>query len=193
MLHATGSAELLHELSGNPGSGVRSLSEATPPQVTCGSQVRDAVQPNGALGTLASDAIASAARGDIESQRLLFQACVEALFDRSGRFAHRHIIAVEAVMLGRLLASHGDATDIRRLAGALCTASTVYRDLGCAAWGDHMMAEGLSVLEQLAERGDDTAALAIHQLIAGEPATVIEQTKALGNRLAFRIPEGNAQ
>ena len=164
------------------------MSEAIPSEVAV---AHDPVQPNGALGTLASDAIASAARGDIGSQRLLFQACVEALFDRSGRFAHQHIIAVETVMLGRLLASHGHPSDIRRLAGALCKASAVYRELGCTAWGDHMMAEGLSVLEQLAERGDDPAALAMHQLIAGENASVIEQTKAFGKRLTPSIHQGD--
>lgn len=138
--------------------------------------------PNGALGRTVSAIVVGVGRGDIECQRYLFQDRIDALLDPQLVNEDAMLIAMEVVLFGRIVASHNHASDIRRFAGALCMASSVFREGGREDLGNAMMAEALSVLEQLAERGDDLAAVSSEALIKNEPAELIDWVRALRRR-----------
>lgn len=137
------------------------------------------IAPNGALGPAISAIVAAAGRGDLEAQRLLFGASACAMFQADPTCEDSKLVAMEAVMIGRLIASHGHPEDVRRLAGALCQASEIFRSCGCQEWGDRLMAECVSVLEQLAEAGDDFAALSSETLIKGREPKFFELVREL--------------
>lgn len=133
-----------------------------------------AINPNGALGKRVSTVVAGAARGDLMCQRELFQDRYAALQTVDPNAPGRLILHMEVIAFGRLTASHGQTFDIRRLAGALLCASRDFRRHGFAEAGNGMIAETLSILEQLAEHGDDVAAISSERLIGGETAEVLD-------------------
>jgi hypothetical protein len=145
--------------------------------------------PNSALGPDVATIVAAAAAGNLESQRYLFQDRFDVMFNPATTNADAMLVAMEAVVFGRLVASHGQACDAHRLAGALCQAALVFRNGNQPALGDSLMAESLSVLEQLAEHGDDVAAMASAALVDVEPVALIDRVRVLRERIAR--PEEN--
>jgi hypothetical protein len=141
-----------------------------------------AIGANGALGPTVSAIVIGVGRGDLGCQRYLFQDRIDALLDPALVNEDAMLIAMEVVLFGRIIASHGNRSDIRRFAGALCAASSVFREGGREDLGNTLMAEALSVLEQLAEQGDDLAAVSSEALIKNEPAELIDWVRALRRR-----------
>ena len=123
----------------------------SPPTVQAESAHAIGLAANGALGRITSAIVIGTGRGDIECQRYLFQDRISAMLDPALVNEDAMLIAMEVVLFGRIVASHGDPNDVRRFAGALCQASSIFREGGREDLGNAMMAETLSVLEQLAE------------------------------------------
>lgn len=138
-----------------------------------------AVAPNGALGPIASKAIEEAARGDLLAQRQLFQACFDAICSPAEHPLNAQYIAMETMVIGRLIAAHGVPEDIRKFAAALVQGANVLRRAGRPDIADHMVAEAISVLEQLADCGDDLSAVCSQVLIRREAPGVAEQAKTM--------------
>lgn len=143
------------------------------------------VHPNGSLGPTVAAMVQLAAFGDFECQRHLFQDRMGALRNPTTALADGMLIAMEAITLGRLVASRGEPQDVRKFAAALCTASIIFRGAGRCDLGDEMAAETISVLEQLAEAGDDLAATCSEALIADEPEALMDRVREL-RRKAFK-------
>ena len=147
----------------------------------------ESLRPNGALGTFLSGKFESAAKGDTESLRWLFDNRVTALQSADPQSVSAVMLASEAMVFGRLLASRGDETDMRRLAGAMVQASTFFRDMPRLREG--LLAEAVSILEQLAEDGDELASLASQTLIGREPESVVEKARAYRSNAKKTVPE----
>lgn len=135
------------------------------------------VQPNGALGPKAAAAVTSASRGDVLAQREIFDglACV-AMTPGIDPYEGQ-LITVQAILMGRMLASHGGQADIRRLAGALLSGSGFLNQLGNYEARDHLAAEAISILEQLAECGDDLAAVSSATLLKPRSLEFVDRVR----------------
>ncbi len=147
----------------------------------------ESLRPNGALGTFLSGKFESAAKGDTESLRWLFDNRVSALQAADPKTISAVMLASEALVFGRLLASRGDERDTRRLAGAMVQASTCFREMPRLREG--MLAEAVSILEQLAEGGDELASLASQTLIGREPESLVRTARAYRNNAKKTVPE----
>jgi hypothetical protein len=137
------------------------------------------IRANAALGSKTADIVTKAARGDIVSQHWLLEDRLAALSKYESNSVAACAIAMEAVLFGRLLASHGHAQDVQRLAGALCHAASTLRANGRHDLGDFFMAESISLLEQLAEDGNDLAAMCSQALIGGEAPELSDAVRAM--------------
>lgn len=147
------------------------------------------VHPNGSLGPTVASMVQLAALGDFECLRLLFDDR-SIVFNNPGLAASdRMLIAMEALVFGRLVASRGGPADVRKFAGALCAASILFRSSGRPDLGDTLAAETISVLEQLAEAGDDLAAVCSDLLLRDEDPAIVERVRAL-RRKAETVEEG---
>jgi len=141
-----------------------------------------AIKANGALGAATTEIVSKAARGDAVSQHWLFEDRMAAFSKYDSSSIEASVIAMEAVLFARLLASHGHAQDVQRLAGALCRAADTLRFQGCSEMGDFFMAEAVSLLEQLAESGNDLAAVCSQALIGGESPALAENVRTMRRR-----------
>ncbi len=137
------------------------------------------ISPNGALGADIAAIIRGAALGDLDCLRFLFHDRLKALMSIEPPTDNSLLIAMELVTFARLVSSHGDPADARRLAGSLCKSASVFRSAGRTAIGDYLMAETLSILEQLAECGDDLAAMCSERLLAKETPDLVERVRDL--------------
>jgi hypothetical protein len=137
------------------------------------------VHPNGALGPSTAGLVQLAALGDLEALRTFFEDRLKVAQLPTNGVQDGMLLMIEALTFGRLVASRGGPEDIRKLAGALCAASIKFRAAGRPDLGDHMMAETLSILEQLAEVGDDLAAMCSAILLRDEDATIVGRVRAL--------------
>lgn len=149
----------------------------------------ESLKPNGALGRILSGKFENAARGSVESLRWLFDNRINALKSADTRSISAIMIASEAMAFGRLLASHGDETDMRRLAGAIVQASIVFRDLEFPHIRESMLAEAVSILEQLAEGGDELASLASQAVVSREPERLVEIARQYRKNATASVPE----
>ena len=149
----------------------------------------DALQPNGALGQFLSGKLESAARGSVESLRWLFDNRVNGLLAADTRSISAIMLASEAMAFGRLLASRGDETDMRRLAGAIVQSSIVFRDLDFPQVREALLAEAVSILEQLAENGDELASLASQAVISRETERLVEIARQYRKNATTSVPE----
>lgn len=138
-----------------------------------------AVAPNGALGPIASKAIADAARGDVSAQRQLFQACFDGICSPTEHPLNAQYVVMEAMVVGRLIAAHGFPDDIRKFAAGLVQGANILRRAGRPDIADHMVAEAISVLEQMADCGDDLSAVCSQVLVRREAPGVAEQAKTM--------------
>jgi hypothetical protein len=156
-------------------------------------EVHSPLAPNGALGMQIAALLERAGKGDLESLRLIFDSrlvmVLEPTEEPTDDNLHAIIFASEAVMLGRLVASHGDSTDARRLAAAMVAASRIFRNVGLERYGAATLAESVSILEQLAEHGGEISALCSQHLIARESASMSDAVRTMRANAKRRIPE----
>lgn len=119
----------------------------------------------GALAPL----VTSAARGNLTAMRALYQDGLASLMYEPKPTADPRraplIMILEMMVYARLAASYGKPDDARDLAGALGMAANRMRELNEPALADAWADEAHSLLEQLAARGDDTAARIAEEVV----------------------------
>ena len=167
-------AALRRELESGP-----TLAGDNPAPATTSAPSPLAVAPNDALGPIAAKEIEKAAKGDLAAQRVLFSACLDAVTSPAEHPLNAQYVAMELMVIGRLVAAHGLPEDIRRLAAALVGGANVLRRAGRPDIADHMVAEAISVLEQMADCGDDLAASCSEALIRRESPEVAAKAKTM--------------
>ncbi|MEJ7926378.1 hypothetical protein WG908_06345 [Sphingobium sp. AN641] len=130
------------------------------------------IDANAAIGVDLSNAIRSAAAGDIAVQRQMRDDCLETM-RRSiaqGSIAEAHAYALEAMFWARLVASHGTDDDAMLLAATLAYLAEFWGfDQEDAPLGNDMLSEAFSIIDRVASNGSEDAACALN-FIAGEVA-----------------------
>lgn len=130
---------------------------------------RCAFDPNAGAGPMAH-LLTGATRGDLAAHRALREKFT-LIAVTPPEAPHAIMVGIEAIPYARFCAAHDEAEhdDARRLAGALCftfSASVI------AGYGDRLkslMGEAVSILEQLAEEGDEVASTAALDLVGFYP------------------------
>lgn len=140
--------------------------------------------PNEAMGSALAKVVADAARGDLESLRALFADRFDALqvnCNLGSQVPAAHLIATagELITLGRLVISHGHRVDMRAFAGALILAADAFNGVGDHRTTAYLRTQSLAALDQLAEIGDDLAAVSIDKLSKDWPSDVTRMARDL--------------
>ena len=116
--------------------------------------------------------VQEAGLGSLDALRILVNVSMESALNKKADDPYAVVAAAEATNFARLCAAHSMPLDVRALAGALCLTSDRLRRIGFEAPADELMGETIAILEQLADDGDDVAALASGRLVELHPATV---------------------
>lgn len=140
--------------------------------------------PNETMGPAMAKVVADAAQGDLESLRALFTDRFDALrvnCELGSQVPAAHLIATagELITLGRLVISHGHQVDLRAFAGALILAADAFNGIGDHRTTAYLRTQSLAALDQLAEIGDDLAAVSVDKLSKDWPSDVIRMARDL--------------
>jgi len=147
-----------------PGGAPPAMVSVPQPEPRCG------FDPNAGIGA-GSTIVQAAGLGNLAAMRLLLNVSIDAALAKGNDEPHAIVAAAEALTFARLCAAHRVPMDVRTLAGALCLTSDRTRHLGLNDAADNLLGESVAILEQLADEGDEIAALASGQLVAAHPAT----------------------
>lgn len=134
-----------------------------------------ATEPNRAQGPKVAALIRSAANGDQASLACLFVDRLDAIMNVERPTRDTLLITMEALTLGRLAASRGDIEVLRQFAAALCRSAEVFRHLGHPDIGARLTVEAMSLLEDMAEDGDELARHCADRLMKDETRQVVQR------------------
>ncbi|MFZ5696143.1 MAG: hypothetical protein ACOY4N_10925 [Pseudomonadota bacterium] len=141
------------------------------------------IDPNAALGDLAP-IIKRAAAGDIEAQRMGRSFAIQDMADAESRrdYAMGQGHAAEAMFWARLAASHGFEDDAVILAAVLTQLAEFWgfdRRDDSADWGNLLLAEAVTILDDLAANGNEAAATAINEMGARVSPHIFQKAKEI--------------
>lgn len=139
--------------------------------------------PNVAMGELAP-IIRKAAAGDLEAQRtgraLAFQDMTDATRRYDYAMGQGH--AMEAMFWARLAASHGHEEDAISLAAILMKLAEFWgydRPDDYADWGNCLLAEAVTILDDLASNGNEAAAASINEMAERLSPRIFQRAKEI--------------
>jgi len=123
---------------------------------------------------------ALAARGDLEAQRKLLAVAVDAA--HNGQITYTHAIWGSQI-LARMAAAHGHAEDRLYLASILFHLAAIDRETGGSCVSGYQ-AEGLAILNTLADEGDEKAAEWLNHAVAALPTETVAAAEEIGRHVA---------
>ena len=140
---------------------------------------------NAALGDIAP-LIALAAKGNLGAQRAMSAYGLKEMRAHWGRGYRLGAMmsAVEAMFWARLAASQGTADDANDLAIALSYLADFFDTQEENGEGNELLTESLSILDRLASRGDERAAVSLNNVVSMVSPVVAERAKARSKELA---------
>ncbi|GHH16090.1 hypothetical protein GCM10008023_19700 [Sphingomonas glacialis] len=132
---------------------------------------------NAGVGLVASLALLGSANGDLSAQRYIRDDWSANLYAPEREGPDSDLRDAGGLLLARLCAAHGDATDANMLAMLLFNAGLRFRDRGRFSIGWECVAEALSLYERLGAAGDAEAVETAKGIMASVPVEVIEMAK----------------
>lgn len=141
----------------------------------------DRRDPNRSRG-LCAPLFRAAAQGDLSAHRKLRDASLVYVGSEQGRHEYAGLAIVEALVHARACAAVGDTEDVKLLAGVLLTGASIFgrhSDDGPQRVADGYGAEALALLEDLAEAGDDEAAVHANDVIAMMPPHALALARSI--------------